>query len=119
MIKVNVIESKRPTGTGRISTTKCFEITIDGHASEYHSADGNIVCAAVSALTFNMVSSIDILTGAKVHMDKKDEGGYMYVNISHLSEYANILIDSWLLGIRQIADKYGCIEIVQKTKYAC
>lgn len=118
MIKVNVIEKKRPTGSGMISTTKGYEIIMDGHASEYHTPDGNIVCAAVSALTYNLIASIEKLTGAVIHTDEKDEGGLMYINISHCSEYSNILLDSWLVGIEGIADRYGCIEIVRKTKYA-
>lgn len=86
-----------------------FEIT--GHAES--GPDGSdIVCAAVSALTFGATNSIEALAGFQplVEMDEEN-GGHLYVEViqdinREQSHIAQILLDSLLLSIGTIVEEY-------------
>lgn len=86
-----------------------FEIT--GHAES--GPDGSdIVCAAVSALTFGATNSIEALAGFQplVEMDEKN-GGHLYVEViqdinREQSHIAQILLESLLLSIGTIVEEY-------------
>lgn len=86
-----------------------FEIT--GHAES--GPDGSdIVCAAVSALTFGATNSIEALAGFQplVEMDEEN-GGHLYVEViqdinREQSHIAQILLESLLLSIGTIVKEY-------------
>lgn len=86
-----------------------FEIT--GHAES--GPDGSdIVCAAVSALTFGATNSIEALAGFQplVEMDEENSG-HLYVEViqdinREQSHIAQILLESLLLSVGTIVEEY-------------
>ncbi len=82
------------------------EIRMEGHAG-YHIAGKDIVCAAVSALTCNLINSLHELAKAKI--DARTDSGLTIIRWEELSEPAKILIDSWFLGMTAINQEYNCI----------
>lgn len=78
-------------------------ITVRGHAGfAPHGQD--IVCAAVSTLVQNMVFSISELTEDKILYDMRP--GLVEIKYGNLSKEANLLVDSFFIGIRTLADIY-------------
>lgn len=78
-------------------------ITVAGHA-EYAEAGKDIVCAGMTALTQTLVRSLEGLT--------KDEIGYEVspgradIYYGNLSEEGKLLVDSFFIGVCQIADEF-------------
>ena len=78
-------------------------ITVKGHA--HYAAPGNdIVCAAVSMLAQNLVASILGLTEDKIQYDMQP--GTVEIKYGNLSEAAQLLVDSFFVGIELIAGAY-------------
>lgn len=78
-------------------------ITVSGHAG-YDEPGKDIVCAAISILSQVFVASVEELTAAKIKTAQT--GGYMEIVIEESTERAQVLLDSFLLGCRMIADEY-------------
>lgn len=82
-----------------------FEVTGHAEAGPYGS---DIVCAAVSALTFNTVNGIESLAGFQPLVDMNDEdGGYLYVEtIKNVTgeqvNISQILLENLLLGLQAV-----------------
>lgn len=84
-------------------------IKMKGHAGHYH--DGcDRVCAAVSALTCNLINSIQELTDNRIRAETDD--GMTVIEWEQLSKPGKLLVDSWFLGISAINQKYNCITFV-------
>lgn len=87
----------------KVSYTKTG-ISILGHA-EYAPNGQDIVCAAVSVLIQNLVQSIEALTNDTIQYDMNP--GEVYINFNEdLSDYAQVLVNSFCLGIQAIAIDY-------------
>lgn len=71
-------------------------ITIDGHAG-YAEAGKDIVCAGVTALTENLIDSIESLT--KDEIQYEISLGRVDIHYKNLSEDVKLLVDSFFLGI--------------------
>lgn len=86
-------------------------ITIAGHAG-YAESGRDIVCAAVSVLTYNLQESIEKLTDDEVGFSFfEDEVVIEYGKVSHT---AKVLIDSFIVGIKLISSNYSdYVEFVQ------
>ena len=79
--------------------------SVDGHAG-YADKGEDIVCAAVSVLAVNTVNSIESFT--KDHMDVTDGDGLLDVKFTGtLSDASELLINSFLLGVRGVVEEYG------------
>ena len=78
-------------------------LTISGHAG-YAEPGRDIVCAAISTLSQVFVASVEELTAAKIKTAQT--GGYIEIVIEESTERAQVLLDSFLLGCRMIADQY-------------
>lgn len=78
-------------------------ITIDGHAG-YAEAGKDIVCAGVTALTENMIDSIESLTKDEIQYEISP--GRVDIQFKNLSEDGKLLVDSFFLGICLIADDF-------------
>lgn len=78
-------------------------ITINGHAG-YAEAGKDIVCAGVSALTQGLVRSIQSLTGDRISYQVFP--GSVTIEYKNLSEKAKLLVDSFFIGILEIAEEY-------------
>ena len=84
-------------------TVQPDRITVSGHA-EYAEPGKDIVCAAISTLSQVFVASVEELTAAQIKTAQM--GGYMEIVIEESTERAQVLLDSFLLGCRMIADQY-------------
>lgn len=80
-------------------------ITVDGHAG-YAEPGKDIICAAVSALTFNLISSMEALTEDPIEYEA-DDPGHINIHFKDLSEQGKLLIDSFFIGISSISEAYG------------
>ncbi len=78
-------------------------ITLSGHAG-YAEAGKDIVCAGVSALVQNLIQSIEELTQDTIQYSMSP--GRVDINYGNLSEQAQLLVSSFFVGIKQIADNY-------------
>lgn len=78
-------------------------ITIEGHAG-YAEAGKDIVCAGVTALTENLIDSIESLTKDEIQYEISP--GRADIHYKNLSEYGKLLIDSFFLGICSIEQDF-------------
>ena len=79
------------------------EITIKGHAG-YAPHGQDIVCAAISALTQTFAVSVEELTTDKIKCDMR--AGNALIQYGNLSEQARLLMGSFFVGVRMIANEY-------------
>ena len=79
-------------------------ITVDGHA-EYAETGKDIVCAAVSALTQTLIAGIKSLTEDRISYEIKP--GKVNIVVENLSKQAQLLVDSFFIGISEIITAYG------------
>lgn len=84
-------------------------IRMQGHAGK--SINGqDIVCAAVSALTCNLINSLQELTDNRIRADTSS--GLTVIEWEELSEPGKLLVDSWFLGISAINQEHNCIRFI-------
>jgi uncharacterized protein YsxB (DUF464 family) len=80
-------------------------ITIKGHAG-YAPIGQDIVCAAVSALVQTFLVSVEELTADEITAHRNEQGQIETIQYRKLSEGAQLLLASFFVGIRMIADSY-------------
>ena len=78
-------------------------ITIDGHAG-YAESGKDIVCAGVTALTENLIDSIESLTKDTIQYEISP--GRADIHYGCLSEAGKLLVDAFFIGICMIADEF-------------
>jgi hypothetical protein len=84
-------------------------IRMNGHAG--CSVDGqDIVCSAISALTCNLINSMQALTDNKIRAET--DSGSTIIEWQELSEEGKLLVDSWFIGITAVNQEYNCIVFV-------
>ena len=79
------------------------EIEISGHAN-YAEVGKDIVCAGVTALTQTLIRSIENLTSDKIEYEISP--GRSDIHFRNLSEEGKLLVDSFFIGVCQIADEF-------------
>lgn len=79
-------------------------LTVEGHAG-YAETGKDIVCAAVSALTQTLIAGIESLTDDRISYEVKP--GKVHIVYKDLSERAQLLVDSFFIGISGIITAYG------------
>lgn len=85
-------------------------IRMNGHACR-KSPDGiDRACAAVSALTCNLINSLNDLTGDRIRADTGS--GRTVIEWEQLSDRGKLLLDSWFLGLTDINREYNCITFL-------
>ena len=90
-------------------TITSMGIQMNGHANR--SVNGHdIVCAAISALTCNLINSLEELTDNRIRADT--DSGKTVIEWECLDERGKLLVDSWFLGLVAINREYNCIEFV-------
>lgn len=82
------------------------KFVIDGHA-DYAEEGQDIVCAAVSALVINAINSIETFTEDAFTCDCKDGMIKNWEFTSEVSKETALLMDSLLLGLKNIQNSYG------------
>ena len=86
-----------------------FRITGHAGAGEYGE---DIVCAAVSALSINVINSVSSLAGIEMQVEADQEnGGFLEATISEdltqeQKNVAQILLESLLLGLESVQEDY-------------
>lgn len=78
-------------------------ITVSGHAG-YAPRGQDIVCAGISTLTQSLVKSIEDLTEDRIEYVVSP--GRADIHYGNLSEKSRTLVDSFFIGVSQIADEY-------------
>lgn len=87
-------------------------ITISGHAG-YAPRGRDIVCAAVSALTYTLQESLNKLTGDTVGFNYTQEG--VDICYSQLSSEGQLIVNSFIVGVDMLAASYP--DYVNLTKH--
>ena len=87
-----------------------------GHAG-YAEEGYDIICAAVSALTVNTINAIEQFTEDAFKAEAADGMVRWKFTEIPLSKEANLLMDSLVLGLKDIQENYGkkYIKIVKKA----
>lgn len=85
-------------------------ILMEGHAG-YHENGQDLVCAAVSALTCNLINSLKNLTNIKVRAETKE--GFTKIHWEKITAAGKLLVDSWFLGLTAINQEYECISFTK------
>lgn len=101
MIRVTVIVDSEHHYTG---------IKMLGHAGLADAPkDGQeLVCAAVSALTFNMSNSVEHFTEDSFEVEEEEEtGAFRFQFTSAISSESQLLMNSLVLGLQDIEEEYG------------
>lgn len=83
-------------------------VDISGHAG-YDKQGRDIVCAAVSILTYNLLLSLEALSFDRVYAEEQQ--GYTSIIWNDLSEIGRMLIDSFFLGICAIVREYPGVQV--------
>mgnify|MGYP001639104763 FL=1 len=85
------------------------KITIEGHAG-FAPQGQDIVCAGVSALFLSMILSSDELTCDETSCELSP--GSSWFRYESLSEELDLLVRSFFIGVRNIADAYPeCVAV--------
>lgn len=79
-----------------------------GHACKKGPDGIDRACAAVSALTCNLINSLEDLTRDEIKIDIGS--GKTLIEWENLTGGGKLLVDSWFLGITDIDLEYNCIE---------
>lgn len=79
------------------------EIEISGHAN-YAEVGKDIVCAGVTALVQTLIWSLKNLT--RDELEYEISSGRADIHYGNLSEEGKLLVDSFFIGICQIADEF-------------
>ena len=84
---------------------KC--VSLKGHA-DYADHGQDIVCASVSVLVINTFNSIERFTEDGFSCEAAEDGGLMVMDFPEkLSDKAELLLDSMVMGLEEIQKQYG------------
>lgn len=76
---------------------------MNGHAN-YAETGKDIVCAGVTALTQTLIRSLEDLTRDEIQYEISP--GRADIRYGNLSEEGELLVDSFFIGVCQIADEF-------------
>ena len=99
----------------RKSNVEYVGFSSKGHAG-YAEEGYDIICAAVSVLTVNTINSIEKFTEDAFKAEAADGMVRWKFTELPLSKEANLLMDSLVLGLKEIQENYGkkYIKIIEK-----
>ena len=80
--------------------------SIEGHAG-YAKKGNDIICSAVTSLSFNTVNSIEALTKNKFKVEAGDSGSLKFKFESESDSDGQLLINSLVIGLTDIYKEYG------------
>ena len=81
-----------------------WRITIEGHA-KYAEEGKDIVCAAVSILSWTLIKSLQELTTDMIESEITD--GYVDIRFKTLSRQGEYLVKAFFIGIESLIEVYG------------
>ncbi len=97
MIKVTSIHNEKDEICG---------FRVEGHAG-YARKGQDIICSAVSVLATNTVNSVEALTEDKFSCKQTEDGFLELILVEDISHESELLLKSFFLGIKAIAEEYG------------
>ena len=98
MIRVNVFSDSEGNTRG---------IELKGHAG-YDEYGKDIICASASALALNMANSVERFTGDGFDGSVGEETGHFTFRFTgEVSKESKLLMDSLVLGLKNIEETYG------------
>ncbi|MBB6448356.1 hypothetical protein HNR44_000305 [Geomicrobium halophilum] len=102
MIQMTVVRSEA-------HTIQSFTLSGHANASDYGE---DIVCAGVSAVTIGTVNAIESLCQTSLHVESKDDGGYLHCEVPEAwsgrkAEDGQLLLEGMLVAINGIQESYG------------
>lgn len=74
-----------------------------GHACRRENDGIDRACTAISALTCNLINSLNDLTDDKI--ESEADSGLTMIKWQELSDKGKLLVDSWFLGLSDINQK--------------
>lgn len=87
-------------------------ITLSGHAG-YAPRGQDIVCAAISILTYTLQNSFNKLTDDTVGFNYAQKG--VEISFSDLSPQGQIILNSFIVGVELLADSYsGYVNLTKR-----
>ncbi|WP_333651738.1 ribosomal-processing cysteine protease Prp [Lacrimispora sp.] len=101
MIRVTVFADSKQHYTG---------IQMLGHAglADDPQEGQELVCAAVSALTFNMANSVEQFTEDSFEVEEEEtSGSFQFRFTSDASSESQLLMNSLVFGLQNIEEEYG------------
>ena len=82
-------------------------VRCEGHAG-FAERGSDIVCAAVSILVINTVNAIEAFSEQKFSCEQDAENGSIFLELAEYPEReAVLLLDTMVLGLKQVAQQYG------------
>ena len=92
----------------RDSSDEYRGVSLVGHAG-YAEYGQDIICAAASILSTNLVNSIEKLTKDKISYNVDEDTGLLSMSFcgKQISNESKLLVDSFILGIDSIRESYG------------
>ena len=98
MIHITIFENEK---------NECIGFQTEGHAG-YAESGEDIVCAAISVLVINTINSLDQLASQKIKLVTNEEEGLIDCRFDgQINEKSKLLLDSMVLGLREIKKQYG------------
>ncbi|MCR4617129.1 MAG: ribosomal-processing cysteine protease Prp [Lachnospiraceae bacterium] len=94
-------------GHGSYKGFTCF-----GHAGfakkRFGKTEPDILCAAISALTANVINGLSEIAGEKLTVTENEETGFIRcIFESELKESSVLLVDSYVLSLSEYAKQYS------------
>ena len=94
---------------------ECVGFLTDGHAG-YNEEGHDIVCAAASVLIINTVNAIEKFTEDKTSLVSDDAEGVIDYSLKERpSKEAELLLDTMVLGLRDMSDDENYAEYIDLT----
>ena len=91
----------------KTSSDKYKSIECNGHAG-FADYGNDIVCAAVSVLTINLINSIDNFTDDEISVVQDEDKGLIKLSFKDEPGYdSDLLLRSFELGVDSIFQQYG------------
>jgi len=93
---------------------------VSGHANSGPYGQ-DLVCAAVSAVTFGAVNAVLEITEAALHIEQGGEGGYLKIDIptdlsKDMKEKVDLLFQGMLVSLETIERDYKDYMAIHKAK---
>lgn len=93
---------------------------VSGHANSGPYGQ-DLVCAAVSAVTFGAVNAVLEITNAPLHIEQGGEGGYLKIDIptnlsQDMKEKVELLFQGMLISLKTIERDYEEYVSIHKAK---
>lgn len=85
-----------------------FEISGHANSGPY---GFDLVCAAVSAVSFGAVNAVMELCATELIIDQKEDGGYLYIEIpaslsAEKAKNANLILEAMIVSLQTIEREY-------------